>query len=126
MATRSTPIAVTVTPIAQHGNNVDWNIAGPPAYVTDNAIFLPAGVGEFDITFTLPTATALTWRASPFANGAGRCPVPGGGPSGQFSVTNVTAKTMTVHSTDPGRRGVAHYRLNFNGGATCDPIIING
>jgi hypothetical protein len=119
------PINITVTPVNVNGNDVDCDFAGPN--VIGNAPFLP-NAGTFDITFQLIPALGVNAFAAqrPFCNQPNRCPrPPGGNAVPPFSVAANTGNTITVHLDPVGRRGVSHFRLNFNGAFNCDPIIIH-
>lgn len=125
----STPINVMVRPIGVTGNEVDCELDGPAEYMVDNALCLP-NTGDYEITFQLNPAHGVSAFAAqrPFCNQRNRCPPPAGGnavPPYQLINNNAAAKTITVH-LEPVRRGVSHFRLKFNDGLSCDPIIING
>jgi len=125
----TTRIDITVTPRGGNGPNVECDITGPTPYVTDNAIFLPLDSGDFDVYFTLPDGE-LTWDDCPFGAQAGKCPKgkppPSGTKQGQFTAYRETDRVMKLNATGQSKVSVIHYLMNFRGGNSCDPIIING
>ena len=126
MATR---IDINVTPTGGSGPNVQCDIAGPGEYVTDNAIFLPLDSGDFDVYFTLPE-NGLTWDDCPFGAQVGKCPKgkppQSGTNQGQFTAYRESDRVMRLQATGQSVVSVVHYLMNFHGGNSCDPIIING
>ena len=131
MESQTTRIDITVTPTGGAGPNVECDITGPADYVTDHAIFLPLNSGDFEIYFTLdPGPQSLSWNANPFAAHVGKCPKgptpPPNQPQGQFTPDAPNGSVLRVQATGQSKRSVAFYKLNFNGGNSCDPIIING
>ena len=113
---------VSVTPTGKNGNEVHCDITGKE--VVDDAIFL-ASDKSYDIVFDLDAAAAETWdQQNPFCASNGKCPPVNAPAHGQYKVKSVSAKTLTVEARAPNARSVIHYRLNFAGGGTCDPIII--
>jgi hypothetical protein len=122
-----TGISVTVTPQTTNGSDVQCDLSGTS--VTDDAIFLDVKEA-YDITFNLVTGPGGTYvfdANKPFCNQAKHCPpaLPGGSDHAPFSVTANNGNAITVHVDPVPSRAVAHYRLNFNGGYSCDPIIIH-
>lgn len=118
---------ITVTPQATNGLDVECDFSGSP--VTDDAIFLALDQA-YDITFNLTAGPggAYTFDGNkPFCNQAKNCPpkLPGGSAHGPYSVASKSGNSITVHVDPVKARAVAHYRLNFNGGYSCDPIIIH-
>lgn len=115
-------INVSVTPTGQTGSEVECDIAG--SEVVDDALFLGKDK-TCDITFTLDAGAAETWdQRNPFCARNGKCPSVNAPAHGLFTVKNVSPKSLTVEAKAPNRRSVVHYRLNFAGGGTCDPVII--
>ncbi len=129
MEGQSTRIDITVTPTGGAGPNVECDITGPPDYVTDHAIFLPLDSGDFEIYFTLDSKS-LSWNTNAFGAHVGKCPKgptpPPNQPQGQFTPDAPNGSVLRVQATGQSKRSVAFYKLNFNGGNSCDPIIING
>jgi hypothetical protein len=122
----TTNVNVAVTPRAKQGNDVDCDISG--GNVVNNAIWLPPG-DDYDVTFTLVPDGGIGvtgWAPSPFANRNGKCPKAAGlnPPCSGFKLDPAGNPVINVD----GRSGkaVVHYRLDFNGNGTCDPIIIIG
>ncbi|MES2135759.1 MAG: hypothetical protein V4502_01695 [Pseudomonadota bacterium] len=117
-----TSINVAVTPTRKSGNEVECDITGNE--VVDDALFL-ARDRTYDITFTLDAAATETWnQPNPFCARNGKCPAVNAPPHGHFSIKSVSPKSLTVEARAPNARSVVHYRLNFSGGGTFDPIII--
>ena len=129
MEGQSTRIDITVTPTGGAGPNVECDITGPPDSVTDHAIFLPLDSGDFEIYFTLDSKS-LSWNTNAFGAHVGKCPKgptpPPNQPQGQFTPDAPNGSVLRVQATGQSKRSVAFYKLNFNGGNSCDPIIING
>ncbi len=118
---------VTVTPVSMNGKSVECDISGPD--VVDDAIFLGLDQG-YDLTFQLVSGPggSLTFdQNKPFCNQSGKCPpeLPGGSAHHPYSVTANSATSITVHCSPVNSKAVAHYRLNFADGSSCDPIIIH-
>jgi hypothetical protein len=127
------PITVNVTPVERDGNVVMCDITEVPptgGYVIGGVIFLPDGPGDsFQINFDLqPGNGVVGWDTqNPFWSRNGGCPR-GKGNSPQLNPGAPVGNRLTVNAArlpGPGKN-VEHYRLNFNGGRYCDPIIING
>lgn len=126
-STPSTPVNVTVTPIGVTGHEVDCELDGPAEYMIDNALCLP-NTADYEITFQLVPAHGVTAFASrrPFCNQRNRCPPPtGGNAAPPYRLIDNNGAAITVH-LEPVRKGLSHFRLKFNDGLSCDPIIING
>jgi len=122
-----TSTTVTVTPQSVNGNEVDCSISGSD--VSDDAIFLDHSHG-YDITIKLKSGPGGSYNfhpTKPFCNQKGKCPpeLPGGSAHNPFSVTPIDATSILVHCDPVPGKGVAHYRLNFDNGMSCDPIIIH-
>lgn len=112
-------VGITVTPRMTH-DGFECDISGQ--YVVDDAICLPKGQ-DHDLTFTIAAGSAWTWDTStPFASRVGKCPAPGtkGGP---LTPKGANGTTFSVN-VPSGNKNIFHYRLNFSGGDTFDPIII--
>ena len=120
--TRFTAIVTPTAPPDSDGN-VECLITGPKKYVADNAIFLPAKAGGYDIDFVLADKT-YSWDVEPFWCQSGHCPKKATG-KGKISYQKPTTKGIRVHAAAPKGKAVSHYRLNFRNGYYCDPIIIN-
>lgn len=107
------------------GKNVSCDLRGPG--VVDNALFLDRDE-DYDITFELDAGGPLTWGPNPFGNAKGQCPPdnPACGPRPPISVhgKRSTPTSITIHMDRQSDRTVEHFRMNFNGGLTCDPIIV--
>lgn len=122
----TTKVSVSVTPKSKQGNDVDCDISG--ANVVNNAIWLPAG-DDYEVTFTLAPDAVIGvngWAASPFANQKGKCPKAAGlnPPCSGFKFD--PAGNPVINVDGRSGRSVIHYRLDFNGNGSCDPIIIIG
>jgi hypothetical protein len=118
--------SVNVQALGVKGNDVDCHITGSD--VTDDAIFLELDK-QYDIAITLdPGSTGVKFhQTKPFCNQNSKCPpeLPGGNATHPFSVTRNSDTSLTIHAAPVHSRAVAHYRLNFDGGESCDPIIIH-
>ena len=121
---------VTVRPTGTTAPDVECDISGPD--VTDDAVFLN-NVDTYDITFLLRGGGGANPSqfdpANPFANRNAKCPGGKATPQPPCVVTVPPAApaydSFTVQVSPTGNRGVSHYRLNFPGGLSCDPIIIH-
>lgn len=128
-----TAFTVTVTPTAPPvGSEVECDIAAA-GYETDNALFLPSG-SAYDITFQLmasPHGGYTFHTPRPFCNRRKHCPkpLPNGSVTNPYTVTDDGSgnggASITVHVAQVHGRAVTHYRLNFHGGYSFDPIIIH-
>ena len=124
-------IEIKVTFVTGKGPNVVCTITGDPTYVTSNAIFLPlADDTDYILNFTFdPGTSGLSWDSNAFGADVGQCPhhapPPPGTKQGQFIAGAPIDSLLQVIASGQSRRSVAHYKLNFNGGNSCDPIIIN-
>lgn len=119
--------SVTVKPASVNGKTVECDITGPD--VTDDAIFLGLNQG-YDLTFQLvsgPGGSLAFHPNKPFCNQSGKCPpeLPGGSAHPPYNVTAKSPTSITVHCSPVNSKAVAHYRLNFADGSSCDPIIIH-
>jgi hypothetical protein len=132
----ATQINVTVTPGNPKANkDVPCQLqVAPPQYLVDDAIWLDPGQA-YDITFNLVGGVARTWSQQgsgenpPFCNTKGQCPDTSVGAQYGFTVTPGGPNKITVNVPSQGQSGtraVQHYRMNFDNGYTCDPIIIIG
>jgi len=125
-------VDVDVTPVVPQGSSVlceiDPSHGTPGRFVKGGFIKLPAG-GQYEVIFHLQEGDVpgLEFDTSdPFCSDSNTCPALGAH-DGQYSNPRVTAPTtLSVDATPAHPRNVVHYRLNFDGGAYCDPIIING
>jgi len=116
---------IEVEPVSVNGKAVECKITGDD--VADDAIFLGLNQG-YDLTFKLVNAGSLVFhQAKPFCNQKGKCPpeLPGGSAHNPYSVTPISPTSIAVHCSPVNLRQVAHYRLNFDDGSSCDPIIIH-
>ncbi|HUP66730.1 MAG TPA: hypothetical protein VM145_00765 [Sphingomicrobium sp.] len=114
--------SVSVTPTGINGNEVECDITGKE--VIDDALFL-ARDKTYDIVFDLAAGATQTWDLqNPFCASNGKCPPVNAAAHGHYRVKSVSAKTLTIEAKAPNARSVIHYRLNFAGGGTFDPIII--
>lgn len=108
-------------PTGQPGE-VDCDISG--TNVIDHAIILPKN-GTFEIRFNLDGPATASWHdTNPFCAQVGKCPRLNSASHGNMTVTSNSSRQFTVQARAMGRRTIFHYRLNFAGGGTCDPIII--
>jgi hypothetical protein len=113
---------VTVSPQnTMHG--LECDITGKEVH--DDAIFLDHDKG-YEIEFTIPDDSDWEWDVTdPFCARVGKCPPPGSPPHGLMGVKGTpTRKKFTVDARPTGGKQVFHYRLNFRGGRTYDPVII--
>ena len=122
-----TTLAITVTPQVTNGTDVECDFSGRA--VTDDAIFLNLNESS-DITFTMATGPGGSYSfdsGKPFCNQSKHCPpkLPAGSAHGPYSVRSNNGNSITVHVDPVPARAVSHYRLNFNGGCSCDPIIVH-
>lgn len=130
-ALRQVTITIDVTFVTGNGPNVVCDITGDPTYVTNNAIFLPlASDTDYILNFTFhPGTSGLSWNSSAFGADVGQCPhrppPPPGTQQGQFIAGAPIGNVLQVIAAGQPCRSVAHYKLNFNAGNSCDPIIIN-
>jgi hypothetical protein len=118
---------VTVKPLSVNGNDVECDILGPD--VTDDAIFLQQNQ-DYDITIKLVPGPAGSYKfhqTKPFCNRNAKCPpaLPGGNALPPFSAQRVSDTELLISAAKVNGRAVAHYRLNFDNGQTCDPVIIH-
>lgn len=115
---RQVEISVTPQPDTGCGNEIECDITGTD--VVDDAICLQRS-NSHAITFNLPAGWA--WETTtPFVARQGKCPEEDamGGP---FQPTIVSATQLQI-TVPQGGKAIFHYRLNFDNGKTCDPIII--
>jgi|SRR6478609_7129341 len=125
--TTLTNVTVSVTPQSTNGTEVVCNFSG--GAVTDDAIFL--GLNEpYDLTFNLVNgpggAYTFDTNNTPFCNQSNHCPAPNAPIKKPYSLNPTpTANSITVHVDPVPSRSVTHYRLNFSGGYSCDPIIVH-
>ena len=110
-------------------------VIAPPQYGVDNALWLDDPTQAYKVTFNLVGGVARPWSQHgaggnpPFCNTTGQCPNAAAGPQNGFIVTPGGPNTITVDIPPQGAAGykaVQHYRMNFDGGYTCDPIIVVG
>lgn len=117
-------IEISVRPRGATGQpgEVMCDIAGDK--VIDDAIILPIE-GTFHITFNLDGPATASWhKTDPFCAHIAKCPPQNSASHGNMTVTSKSSKQFTVEAKAMGRRAIFHYRLNFAGGGTYDPIII--
>ena len=123
----SRPLDIAVRP---KGPAVNKHVPCRVGTKPKNVIFLDYDQA-YDLTFELVAAHGVTaWGNPPFENQEGVCPPPGQGPTDPCSLkAGGTTTRITIHVSaipaQPGERA-EKYRLNFNDGLTCDPIIIIG
>jgi hypothetical protein len=119
-------MTVTVTPQATNGTEVDCNFSGTG--VEDDTIWLDLNQG-YDITFNLVNGPGGSYSfdtSTPFCNQSNRCPSANAPIKKPYSLKpNPTANSITVHVDEFKSRAITHYRLNFAGGFSCDPIIVH-
>jgi hypothetical protein len=124
-----TPITVTLTPgNPQPNKEVPCQLhVAPPGYLVDDAIWL-SPTEEYNIMFNLPGGGPRTWDVggNPFCNMKGKCPTAANGTTDGFQVTAKGPNAITVNVPRQDPKAVQHYRMNFDNGYTCDPIIIVG
>ena len=125
----ATQITVTLTPgNPKPDKDVPCKlVVAPPKYLVDDAIWL-SPTEEYNITFNLPGGGPRTWdvAGNPFCNMKGQCPTASNGTQNGFGVTSKGANSITVHVPAQGSKAVQHYRMNFDSGYSCDPIIVVG
>lgn len=98
---------------------------GSEHYVADDEINLPSYGGPFQVTFELKPP--LNWQASdPFDTQKGTCPARGGNCSDQIWQQPPNGKTLSILNLNGGSRCDVHYRMNFDDGTWCDPVMNNG
>jgi hypothetical protein len=124
-----TQITVTVNPGNPNGKEVCCGFGvAPPQYFKDGAIWLDAGQ-DYDIKFRIAAANGVNgWATAPFGNQSGLgCPAATQGPTPPFAQGPAGGgpADMTVEVRSPAR-SLNSYRLNFNNGYYCDPIIVVG
>ena len=125
----TTNITVTVTPGTPNPNKevpCQLHVA-PPQYLIDDAIWLDP-TQDYSLTFNLPGGGPRTWDVAgqPFCNMKGQCPGQNGTTQNGFNVTNKGPNAITVYVPAQGGKAVQHYRMNFDNGYSCDPIIVVG
>jgi len=135
--TARVPINVDVTPMLRNGNSIFCEIDPTPGtprrFVKGGFIKLPRG-GQYEIIFHLMAGDVGPLQfdtEDPFCSDSSTCPALGA-QNGQYSNPRVTSSnplgvddTLSVDAAPAPPKNAVHYRLNFNGGAYCDPIIIN-
>lgn len=124
----ATQINVTVTPGNPNGNAVPCQLhVAPPQYLVDGAIWLDPAQ-DYNIMFNIVAGNPRTWDVAgqPFCNMKGQCPAAAGGTQNGFNVTAKGPNAITVYVPAQGSRAVQHYRMNFDNGYSCDPIIVVG
>lgn len=125
----ATNITVTVTPgNPKPDKEVPCKlVVAPPKYLVDDAIWL-SPTEEYNIMFNLPGGGPRTWdvAGNPFCNMKGQCPTAANGTQDGFNVTAKGANSITVNVTRQDPKAVQHYRMNFDSGYSCDPIIVVG
>jgi hypothetical protein len=123
-----TATSVTVTANSVTGTDVNCDFTGGD--VVDNALFVDDSATT-TIAFTLVDKTGQNVQfdtANPFNNQSGHCPRTAGSPKKPCGLQNPpaptgTSFTMTVDPTNG--RAISYYRLNFQNGLSCDPIIVH-
>lgn len=119
-------INLKVTPGAKIGQNeLECDITGHKDYVVDDAVMLPHDK-DFKLVFELDQNAQVKWdRNNPFGAKTGKCPPTNAQAHSHIKKTSVNDRTLEVEARAPNKRSVVHYRLNFDDGSTCDPIIIH-
>jgi hypothetical protein len=117
---------VTVRPVDVSGMTVECDISGND--VTDDAIFL-ARNQTYDITLRLTPALGVSrfHATKPFCNRNSKCPpeLPRGNTSSPFGAQRISDTELLISAQAVNGKAVTHYRLNFDGDLTCDPVIIH-
>lgn len=119
---------VQVRRVGGSGNDVDCDISAA-GKSDDNAIFLNLNQ-PYEVTFRLQGNPGFGFhRTNPFGTNRGKCPPASATAHAPFRVTafpsNANPHTFTVAVTPVTGRAVTYYRLNFDNGTSCDPIIIH-
>lgn len=114
---------INVTPTTHlKGDDVECDIDGRKVH--DDAIRLGRD-DDYTLTFTLDPQGAYKWAAQDaFVARNGKCPRAGAPSNGRYQIVDRQDYVLTVEARGNGNREVIHYRLNFDNGKTCDPIII--
>lgn len=127
----TTRVVVDITPMLRNGGTVYCEVDPAPGsgrYVKGGVIKLPRGA-TYDVEFRIQPGEVEGLQfdpEAPFWSAANACPGAAGN-DGQFTdPTYVDPTTASVRATPVGGKNAVHYRLNFNDGSNCDPIIING
>ena len=123
-----TQITVMVNPGKPKGKEVDcgFNVT-PPKYFKNGAIWLNVGQ-DYDIKFKIAGANGVNdWGGTPFGVQPGTaCPAATQGPTPPFGQgPGGGPGDMTMEVRSPAQ-SLNSYRLNFNDGYFCDPIIVVG
>lgn len=93
--------------------------------VQNNKIKLDATEGPFCIQFDLDNR--LAWDADPIWFRKNSCPNNSSSKPGQIWVDDTPeGSVLTVMNMNVGAPCELHYRMNFTGGRSCDPIMENG
>ncbi|MDQ3482350.1 MAG: hypothetical protein M3448_02930 [Pseudomonadota bacterium] len=122
---KQTRAVITVTPLPPaSGNEIECDISGTD--VIDDAIYLDRS-RDYLLAFQLDEHGSYQWdRGDPFNARNGKCPKPNKPGNGRYKVASCTDHLLEVTARGPSlpKKEVVHYRLNFAGGITYDPIII--
>lgn len=114
---------VTISP-RNTAHGLECDIDG--SNVVDDAICLPRD-RSYMIRFTLDPSSQWKFNTDdPFCARVGKCPPPDWPGEGSLRVSGTpTRDDFTVEARGTGgAKKIYHYRLNFEGGRTYDPIII--
>jgi hypothetical protein len=121
-------IKVRVEKRSENGKEYECDIlpddhqSGP--YVSNNVITLPNKGGPFRIKYRLVN---LDWNtADPFWSKKSGCPNGKGNDEEQIFLQPPNGREMAILDLNEGDKCQIHYRMNFQGGYFCDPIVDNG
>lgn len=123
----TTSVTVTANQVL-NGTDVECDFSGPGIH--DNAIFVDDAAST-TLAFTLVDNTGQNLQfdtSNPFNNQSGHCPKNAGNPKKPCGLENPPAPTgssFTMKIDPTNGRAVSYYRLNFQGGLSCDPIIVH-
>lgn len=126
---RTTMIKALVREVDRTGDEIICEIlpdgGSSATYVRNNLITLPAGEGPFRIRFRLE---GLAWDPDhPIATAKGKCPAGKKANENEqifFQLPN--DRDLTIINLNAGDACQVHYRMNFDDGTYCDPIMDNG
>ena len=125
MTKQTETVKVTVEPYVNDEGRLECNITGDGGTVIDDAICLRRD-REYQIDFKLHDNSKYYWDVEdPFCAKVGKCPPRGAPQHGVVKLVGTpTRSQFTVEAKQTTSKQIFHYRLNFEGGRTYDPIII--
>lgn len=125
--TAPTGVVVTVRPTGAASGGEQACDIDSPGNALNNAIFLDKATA-YDVTFQLQGNPGFGFDTNnPFSNQNSRCPRNAGPVRAPCALKNPpapTANSFTI-TVSPTAKGVTYYRLNFDNGTSCDPVIIH-